>query len=83
MLLIQRNGTTPLIVTVTELTTIANPTYLFEFIHEHLGQLHKIREYCNEQMKQVSITYHCSVHEKDEMFQDVPAKYNMNGEKKK
>ena len=34
MLLIQRNGTTPLIVTVTELTTIANPNYLFEFIHE-------------------------------------------------
>lgn len=34
MLKIQRNGTTPLIVTVTELTTIANPNYLFEFIHE-------------------------------------------------
>ena len=34
MLLIQRNGTTPLIVTVTELTTIANPSYLFEFVHE-------------------------------------------------
>ena len=34
MLLIQRNGTTPLIVTVTELTTIPNPAYLFEFIHE-------------------------------------------------
>ena len=34
MLLIQRNGTTPLIVTVTELTTIPNPAYVFEFIHE-------------------------------------------------
>ena len=34
MLIIQRNGTTPLIVTVTELTTIPNPNYLFEFIHE-------------------------------------------------
>jgi hypothetical protein len=55
----------------------------FEFIHEHLAELHKIREYCNEQMKQVSITYHCSVHEKDDMFQDVYVKYNMNGEKKK
>ena len=55
----------------------------FEFIHEHLAQLHKIREYCNEQMKQVSITYHCSVYEKDEMFQDTYVKYNMNGEKNK
>lgn len=34
MLIIQKNGTTPLIVTVTELTTISNPAYLFEFIHE-------------------------------------------------
>jgi hypothetical protein len=34
MLIIQRNGTTPLIVTVTELTTIPNPSYLFEFVHE-------------------------------------------------
>ena len=34
MLEIQRNGATPLIVTVTELTTIPNPNYLFEFIHE-------------------------------------------------
>lgn len=34
MLKIQRNGATPLIVTVTELTTIPNPNYLFEFIHE-------------------------------------------------
>ena len=34
MLKIQKNGTTPLVVTVTELTTIPNPNYLFEFIHE-------------------------------------------------
>ena len=34
MLIIQRNGSSPLIVTVTELTTIASPNYLFEFIHE-------------------------------------------------
>ena len=34
MLIIQRNGSSPLIVTVTELTTIASPKYLFEFIHE-------------------------------------------------
>ena len=34
MLIIAKSGTTPLIVTVTELTTIANPNYLFEFIHE-------------------------------------------------
>lgn len=34
MLKIQKNGTTPLVVTVTEMTTISNPNYLFEFIHE-------------------------------------------------
>lgn len=34
MLIIQKNASTPLIVTVTELTTIPNPNYLFEFVHE-------------------------------------------------
>jgi hypothetical protein len=34
MLIIQRSGSTPIVVTVTELTTIPAPNYLFEFIHE-------------------------------------------------
>lgn len=34
MLRILRNGTTAVVVTVTELTTISNPEYLFEFIEE-------------------------------------------------
>lgn len=34
MLKITKNGTTTLVVTATELTTIPNPNYLFEFIHE-------------------------------------------------
>lgn len=34
MLKIKKQGTTSLIVTATELTTIQNPNYLFEFIHE-------------------------------------------------
>ena len=52
-------------------------------IQEPLKQLHAVREYCNEQLKQVSITYHCTVNEYDDLFTPHSAKYNMNGEKKK
>ena len=34
MLIIQQSASTTLVVTVTELTTIPAPNYLFEFIHE-------------------------------------------------
>jgi len=34
MLRVQRSQTTTIVITVTELTTIANPGYLFEFIEE-------------------------------------------------
>lgn len=56
---------------------------VLQVMQSHLGQLHSVREYCNEQLKQVSITYHCTVHEYDEMFVYVANKYNMNGDKKK
>jgi hypothetical protein len=49
----------------------------------HLEQLSNIREYCNEQLKHISITYNCSVLEYDEKFQETHVKYNMNGEKRK
>jgi hypothetical protein len=55
----------------------------FPSIQEPLKQLHAVREYCNEQLKQVSITYHCTVNEYDDLFTVHSAKYNMNGEKKK
>ena len=55
----------------------------FPSIQEPLKQLHAVREYCNEQLKQVSITYHCTVNEYDDLFTPHSAKYNMNGEKKK
>jgi len=55
----------------------------FPSIQEPLKQLHAVREYCNEQLKQVSITYHCTVNEYDDLFTSHSAKYNMNGEKKK
>ena len=55
----------------------------FPSIQEPLKQLHAVREYCNEQLKQVSITYHCTVNEYDDVFTAHSAKYNMNGEKKK
>lgn len=38
MLKLQRNATTTFVVTVTELTTISNPEYLFEFIEEQTDE---------------------------------------------
>lgn len=35
---LQKNGTTNLVVTVTELTTISSPEYVFEFEHEQSHQ---------------------------------------------
>ena len=52
-------------------------------IKEKLDQLSIIRDYCNEQFKQVSITYNCNVPEYDAVFQETSVKYNMNGDKKK
>jgi hypothetical protein len=52
-------------------------------IKEKLEQLSSIRDYCNEQLQHISITYNCSVPEYDAIFQEKMVKYNMNGEKKK
>jgi len=38
MLRIQKNATSTLIVTATELATLTNPFYLFEFMHEQSNQ---------------------------------------------
>jgi len=56
---------------------------MIELMETHLEQLNKIREYCNDQLKHISITYNCSVLEYDRTFQESMVKYNMNGEKKK
>ena len=56
---------------------------MFEVVETHLEQLSHIREYCNDQLKHISITYNCSVQEYDRTFQESMVKYNMNGEKKK
>jgi hypothetical protein len=58
-------------------------TRMIEMMETHLDQLNNIREYCNEQLKHISITYNCSVTEYDMTFQETNVKYNMNGEKKK
>jgi hypothetical protein len=55
----------------------------FPSIDIHLKQLDLVREYSNEQLKQVSITYHCTIQEMDDLFRPVSMKYNMNGDKKK
>jgi hypothetical protein len=56
---------------------------MFDIMSFHLEQLSKIRDYCNDQMKHISITYNCNVIEYDRTFQETMVKYNMNGEKKK
>jgi DNA-directed RNA polymerase subunit RPC12/RpoP len=58
-------------------------TEMMARIKDKLDQLSIIREYCNEQFKQVSITYNCRVPEYDAVFQEKYVRYNMNGEKKK
>jgi hypothetical protein len=44
-------------------------------IKEKLAQLHGIREYCNEQLKELSITYNCVVHPMNEEFLQTPVKH--------
>jgi hypothetical protein len=56
---------------------------MMAMMETHLEQLSHIREYCNEQLKHISITYNCSVLEYDKTFQETYVKYNMNGEKRK
>jgi hypothetical protein len=51
-------------------------------VRERLSQLDQVREYCNDQLKEVSITYHCTVNVMDEVFNQVPSKFNLNGNKK-
>ena len=53
-----------------------------EQVRDRLQQLDHVREYCNDQLKEVSITYHCTVNIMDELFNQVPSKYNLNGNKK-
>lgn len=50
---------------------------------EKMTQLSRVRDYCNDQLKDVSITYHCIVNIMDDVFTPSPVKYNMNGEKVK
>ena len=63
--------------------TVAANTDVLAIIEAPLVQLNAVREYCNEQLKQVSITYNCSVYIFDEMFTLQSVKYNINGQKKK
>lgn len=63
-----------------------HPSFMRELIGnivEKLGQLNSVREYCNEQLKEVSITYHCSVASYDTVYGNIPVKYKMNGEQTK
>ena len=69
-----------------EVCQMDNTAILIEMMHrikEKLEQLSVIRDYCNEQLKQISITYNCSVPEYDALFTEKAVRYNMNGEKKK
>jgi hypothetical protein len=46
---------------------------------EPLEYLSSVREYCNEQLKELSITYNCSVNIMDAEFKSMCVKFNMNG----
>jgi hypothetical protein len=59
------------------------PTMFKDHLDKTLHNLHQVRAYCNEQFKQIGITYNSSVHEYDETFTFTNVKYKMNGEKMK
>ena len=56
---------------------------IIENANEKINQLSRVRDYCNDQLKDVSITYHCSVGVMDDVFAQLPVKFKMNGEKVK
>lgn len=47
---------------------------------EPLTYLSCVREYCNEQLKELSITYNCTVCILDIDFKELPVKFNMKGD---
>ena len=61
-----------------------NPNVPFTFkahLDVALNNLRQVREYCNEQFKQIGITYNSSVPEYDATFNSSMVKYKMNGNK--
>jgi len=59
------------------------PQQFKDHLDKTLQNLHQVREYCNEQFKQIGITYNSTVPEYDEIFNPVTVKYKMNGHKMK
>jgi len=57
------------------------PSTFKKHLDKTLFELHQVREYCNEQFKQIGITYNCSISEYDETFVPISVKYKMNGSK--
>ena len=55
-------------------------TYHDVYNGEPLAYLSSVREYCNDQLKELSITYNCFVTILDNDFKDVSLKFNMRGE---
>lgn len=54
---------------------------LFAHIENSVSNLHKVRMYCNEQLKELSITYHITVYEFHETFMKLHGKkYTLKGE---
>lgn len=61
------------------LTDVSFAEDYMKSIKEKLNNLMRIKEYCNDQFKEISITYNCTVQTFNEYFRFVSKKYNMNG----
>ena len=73
-------NTMPSSATVLQMVTI-NPGFgaeLLGSIQKRLETLSGVREYCNEQLKQISITYTCTVRQFGPDFNQVSRKFNMS-----
>jgi hypothetical protein len=57
------------------------PDRMLKHIRLVTDNLNSVREYCNEQLKQISITYNCTVQEYGNQFDATNVKYKMSGEK--
>lgn len=61
--------------------THVNPDFPIECVNnikDKLKNLEKVRDFCNEKMKEISVTYHATVHVFDDNFNTVSKKFKVN-----
>lgn len=60
-----------------------DPLACIDAFKTKLDMLQRIRLYCNEQLKEISITYKCRIYEYDELFNPIPKRFTIHGNEAK